>query len=474
MPDQVGVAKYRAGLGVVGRHAGRFERGERGRLAAQPDPQHRLACAGTRALRQHPRHRAGGIRGGGQRGRHVHHQHRIVLAVRQQRFQRLRIARRIGVADDVHRIGARPGRRQHAVEATHRGLVQRGQGTAEVDQPVHRQHADAAAIGQDRQPPAGRAAQVAEGLGGGEELVQGQHPQQAGAAERGVVDRVRAGQGAGMGGGRPRTLGVAAGLDHHHRLGARGRARGGHELARVADRFDVEQDRAGLRVLGEPVQQVAEIHVQRVAQRNHGREADRARHTPFHQPRGDRARLRHQRQVALERAARGEAGVEPDMRGHHPQAVGPDHAQAVRARRLAQALEQGTRPLPEAGGDHHRGTGAGGHRLGDHPGHRVRRRGHDHQLRLERQVRQARHRGQTVDLPVLRVDQAHRTGEAGLAQVAHHRPADRALARAGADHGDRLGAEDRVQGVGTHAADAPCLRRATIPRPAPLPHPRTI
>ena len=66
-------------------------------------------------------------------------------------------------------------------------------------------------------------------------------------AERGVVDRVHAGQRAGVRGRGLGRCGVAAGLDRDDRLQARRRARRRHELARLRDGLDVEQDRARCR-----------------------------------------------------------------------------------------------------------------------------------------------------------------------------------------------------------------------------------
>src|SRR3546814_7801899 len=61
------------------------------------------------------------------------------------------------------------------------------------------------------------------------------------------------------------------------RLAARRSARRRQELARVAHVFDVQQDRAGVAVDGEMVEQVGEVDVERVADRNHRREPDVAR-----------------------------------------------------------------------------------------------------------------------------------------------------------------------------------------------------
>ena len=55
-------------------------------------------------------------------------------------------------------------------------------------------------------------------LGAVEQLAQIRHPQDPGAAERGVIDRVRAGQRAGVGRGGLGALRHAAGFDDDDRL----------------------------------------------------------------------------------------------------------------------------------------------------------------------------------------------------------------------------------------------------------------
>ena len=169
---------------------------------------------------------------------------------------------------------------------------------AEIDQAIDREHADAAAIGQDREALAREGLLPPERLGGGEELVEIEDAQKPGAAKGGVIDRVGAGERAGMRRGGPRALRVPARLDHDDRLRARGGAGRRHELARVGDRLDVEQDRAGAAVGGEIVEAVAEIDVDHVAERHEAREADLAPRRPFDQARRDGARLRDQREIA--------------------------------------------------------------------------------------------------------------------------------------------------------------------------------
>ena len=120
-----------------------------------------------------------------------------------------------------------------AIELRHRLGRNRGERAAEIDQPIDREHADPAAVRQDREALAREGLLPAERLGRGEELVEVEHAQQPGAAKGGLVDRVGAGERAGMGCRGPRALRVPARLDHDDRLRARGGARRRHELAGV-------------------------------------------------------------------------------------------------------------------------------------------------------------------------------------------------------------------------------------------------
>ena len=165
-------------------------------------------------------------------------------------------------------FAARPGRREGAVEPRDRVRRQCRKGAAEVDQPVDREHADAAAVGQDGETLARKGLLPPERFGRGEELVEVEHAQEPGAPKGGLIDGVRAGERAGVRRRRPRALRVPARLDHDDRLRARRGARRRHELAGVGDRLDVEQDRPGAAVGGEIVEAVAEIDVDHVAERD--------------------------------------------------------------------------------------------------------------------------------------------------------------------------------------------------------------
>jgi hypothetical protein len=140
-------------------------------------------------------HRLGRLGRVGDGGRAVEHQHRVGVGVGQHGVERGAVAAGRGVADDVDRVAVRPGGRQGGVERGQR----LGDSSASVPPAVHqgvgRHHAGAAAVGQDREPlarlrpgappPAPGSRPRRTVLGG---VVHAQH---AGAAEGGVVDRVR-------------------------------------------------------------------------------------------------------------------------------------------------------------------------------------------------------------------------------------------------------------------------------------------
>ena len=113
-------------------------------------------------------------------------------------------------------------------------------------------------------------------LGGGEQLVEIDTPQQAGAAKRGVVDR------------NPiRRARRCASLQPWHRAWRpdlitttgliRAAARAADRNLRALDRLDIEQDRAGAAIQREVVEQVAEVDVEAVANRDDGGETNAVR-----------------------------------------------------------------------------------------------------------------------------------------------------------------------------------------------------
>ena len=403
-----------------------------------------------RALgRQHDRHHGAGDVGRwhDRRGRLDEQQRAGGLRVARQHLQRVHVALRGRVANDVHRVVVRPVGRQHGVQLAHHQLAQRGQGHALGGARVRGHHAGAAAVGQDGHAVADRGAKARQDLGCQEELLQAVHAQHARAGDGGVVHLVRASQRPRVRGRGAAALFAAAGLHGDHRLVARGRAGGRHELARIVDRFDVQQDGARLRVVGQVVQHVAEVHVGVFAQRNEVRKADVARLGPVQHGGDQRARLRDEGQLPGPRRDVRKACVQPGVRRQQAHAVGAQDAHQARAGDVQHGLLLLGRQA--RGDDHHRLGAALGqlaHQL-DHGGRRCADHG---QLGRFGQLVHAGVAAAAVQLFVLRVHRVDRSAKAAGAHVAPQRAADRVGPAGRADHGDGLGLKQRIKMASAH------------------------
>ena len=301
---------------------------------------------------------------------------------------------------------------------------------------------------------------MAKRLGGVEQFVEIEHPDQASPPERSVVDCVGACERTCMGARGHRSLGVPARFDHDDGLCARRRARSRHELARVVNCLDIKQDRARAGIDGEVVEQVAEIDVDLISERDDTRKAKRAAGCPFHQARSDGARLGDQRKIAGRRHMRGEARIEFGARHLDAETVGTEKTHAARARRLIGAVGERTFSLAESG-RHDDGGGAtarpgGGNRGGD-----AFRRRRDHQQVRCRQVGDILDRRKAIDLGVTRIDEMDRPAEACRLQVAQNLATNRVFA--GARANDRNGARRKqpIEAIGCHGVVD--TRRAVLP-----------
>ena len=306
-------------------------------------------------------------------GRAIQHENGILARVGQQGAEGGGVARPVGIADNVDGIAMRPRLRQDGVERRQRLVGKFGQTAAGADKRVGGQHADAAAIGQNGQPVAGDAHVRRQGRGGVEKLRQVVDPEHAGASERGVIDSVNAAQRARVA-GRGAGCGFRpSGLDDDHGFCPRGRAPRRHELPRVRDVLDIEQDRAGLAVDRQIIQRIAEIDVGHVAEGHDMGKADAAMGRPIQHGRRDRAGLGHERDVTGRRLQMGKAGIQADRRYNQADAVWPEQPQEIGLGCIQQGLFALLPALltvritgfAKAGGDYHGGTGSAPSQLFD-------------------------------------------------------------------------------------------------------------
>jgi hypothetical protein len=181
------------------------------------------------------------------------------VAVGEQRLQRVGVARDRRVADDVDRVRARPGRRQHRIERARTRSLSRAADAGERRRigaitPARRRWSSASVL----VAVAPKRASVSAAMNRSCSVSTRSMPARRIAASNTMSEPASAPV------CEARRLHAAAGAAAFTTitglLRARPRARR-HELARRLDRFDVEQDRARARVAREVVEQVAEVDV---------------------------------------------------------------------------------------------------------------------------------------------------------------------------------------------------------------------
>ncbi|GMA76215.1 hypothetical protein GCM10025880_26320 [Methylorubrum aminovorans] len=192
---------------------------------------------------------------------------------------------------------------------------------------------DAAPVGDDHQPVARERPLAPQGLHGGEHGVEAVHGEQSRPAESGLVDGAGSGERTRMGLRLAARRLVAAGAQHHHRLGTGRRPRGRQEFPRIRDMVQGQDDRTGVIVLGEVIEAVGDIDIGRAPQRHHRREADAVPPAPLGDGRGDGAGLRDEGEVPWLRRPCEQTRVQAALGHAQSDAVGADQPQAVLPRR---------------------------------------------------------------------------------------------------------------------------------------------
>ena len=433
---------------------------QRHRRTTQPAGQHRLGCR----LDQRQTGRCNPVGRNNRRGG-MDKQHTVDLGRCQQDPQAVRITVDRSVADDVDRVAMRPGGRQALVERFQRPVSQQRQLAAAQRQCIGGQHACTTAVGQHRQPLTLPALHMGQGFGRVEQRLQRVHAQHAGTPDGSIEHHIGAGQRTGVRGRRPGTVGRTAGLDNNHRLVARSSARRRHELARGLDRLHVHQDGLGAGIAGQVVDDVAEVHVGAVAQRDEMRKPDAAAVGPIQHGGCQRARLRHKGQLAGQGIAGRKTGIEPDPRHQRPDAVGPEDAQQPGPRRIQHGLLQRgparAGGLLEPGRQHNGGARALASQGGDQVGHCLGRRADDGQVRRLRQRRDIRPGRPAAHLGMPAVDRPDRPLKPVRPEIAQDHGTQAALPVGGAYQGHRGGVEQGFEIAYAH--EYPWNRGPTCP-----------
>jgi hypothetical protein len=190
------------------------------------------------------------------------------------------------------------------------------------DQRICGEHARSAGVGQDGQAAALRARLFAEHLGHVEQFGNAVDPQDAAAAEGNFEHLVAAGQRTGVGSGSLGSSLGASRLDDDDRFGQRHFAGSGEERPGVADRFHVDDDALGVRIVSQIIDEVAPVHVQHRADRDEGTEADVLAQAPVEDGGAQRAALADEAHTAAPGDRAGKGRVQPVVGSSRPGSSG--------------------------------------------------------------------------------------------------------------------------------------------------------
>lgn len=309
-------------------------------------------------------------------------------------------------------------------------------------------------IADDADPSPGGQALSREDLSEVEELVDRVRPDHSGLSEH-LVKGVR-----GQGGGahdvsRRQFPAREIGLDDDDRFDPGDAAGDAGELARVADRLEVESDGLRVRVLLPILEDVIAGHIGAVARGDEGRDPQAAVLRRREQRGPERARLAEESQRTRIRQERGQGGVEGDIGGLVDEAerIRAHHAHSVGAGRGDHSsLQFGTlvAGLGEARGDDEHRLDPVGRALLDHLGGRFRGNRDHGEIRGAGKIFEGPVRLDPCDLVRLGVDDPEVARELRRGDVADEEMAGGVAFAAGADDHHRGGVEDRAhaQGLG--------------------------
>nr|GEU28543.1 hypothetical protein [Tanacetum cinerariifolium] len=442
---------------------GRLGRAERGQASlvddvsrldhlrvAHPARKQRLAQAGIE--------RADGLRHGSriaaELGR-INHQDAVHLAVARAGQHRFAVGVGAGVLAQVEQVGQGGVFGHQRAQRIDAGRGQARQLQAQLVDPVGRQHAGTAAVGDHGQAWSHRAVARRQAFGRREQLHERFHTDCPGAAQRRVEHDIAEHHGARVRERRLRGGRGVARLEHDHRLGVGRAAQGGQEAARIGQPFHADDDALGGGIGGQEVQRLRQVDGRVGPERHHRGQPHRVLVGPVEDGGRQRARLRDQRQAAGPRQGTGHAGVQVQARALVAEAVGAEQVNLVA---FGDAHQRGGQRRIDTGRQDQRRAAL------DAAGHLqrkrqlvVRQRDHGQVGARLRQVGQgARH----ADVEI-----ADRAGKAALFELAADAAAIGGLAvglvLAAGEHDDGLGGKQRVEVVGCSSG-----RQLTERRPA--------
>ncbi len=323
-----------------------------------------------------------------------------------------------------------------------------GEFSAEIDQPIHRQNTNSAAVGDDCQAMAMRMiADAAQRFGSQRTIREIEHPQDAG---RGGTRRRRRHpiRPARRYGSQPLARLAQWRPDLMTTTGfTRASARRGHEFANVADRFDIKQDRPCLAIQREIIQQITEIDIELVADGDNSGKAHRALRRPIDHPGGNGAGLGDQRQTSRARHVCGEAGIEAGTRHHDAKTIGPYQSHSILVGCAFDRFRKRSRTMAKPRGDNQCARRTQPSCFIDQPRDGRHRSGNHHEFRHKRQFTQTADATNAIDLGIAWIHEPKFTWEFRFSNIFENSTPDRCPPRTGPDQRDRTGRKHILQTI---------------------------
>ena len=180
----------------------------------------------------------------------MHDQDAIHLGFLDQQFQHPVVLFKTGATAQIHGVAGMATRRNDLGQFDAGGGADGGQRTALTNQHIAGQQTDAVAVAHDKQAVVPDRFAAGQSLHRIEQVLDGIDPQDTHAAGSGVVNRLFY-----------RPAAIQPGLKGDDGLKARGQPGRRHKLTRVTDALQVQEDSAGLLILGQIVEQIAEAHI---------------------------------------------------------------------------------------------------------------------------------------------------------------------------------------------------------------------
>ena len=253
------------------------------------------------------------------------HQQRVVIMAIQQHVQRFEVMLATGVIAEIQWVSDIHGFRQRLAEKSAGLFAESGKFAVAQPKLIQRQRSRRCAVTDNHDFLAAQWAHMAEGFHRREQFVSILNPQQTRALNSGVPGRIHTGIDVQQLLRRRTT----PAFDHQDRLIARRATGRGDKATGVAKVFKIEQNSAGFTVASKEIEQVINVDIQAIAERDKVRKPHFALLGPVEDGVGYGRRLRNKRQFTAMDRNRRKAGVKALPGRKQAETIRPEQAHLI-------------------------------------------------------------------------------------------------------------------------------------------------